>query len=187
MLTQRELTGALLVVLLALFHSLSSLSLSLFTAPVRNAATFLSSCIERRDTLRWLNSAAGLPQHLGPTAYESEDGNRALGLGRPPWLANLTFATRATEMCFQNLAVTNGTPQAANKMADSSAAPQPPSTNDETTARPQAGPVKDLLIRWQREVQGTITCLPCRAASTRAVQNNGLYASDTRKKHSRLC
>ena len=67
------------------------------------------------------------------------------------------------------------TAQAANKDG------APPDAADSPTLKPPAGPVKDLLGRWQKEMQGTMTCIPRRAGSTRDAQSSGPG------KKSRLC
>ena len=74
------------------------------------------------------------------------------------------------------------TAQAANTDGASSAVEQPPDAADSPTPRPRAGPVKDLLVRWHKEVQGTMTCVPRRTAPTRAAQSDA-----PARKHSRLC
>ena len=74
------------------------------------------------------------------------------------------------------------TAQAANTDGASSAMEQPPDAADSPTPRPRAGPVKDLLVRWHKEVQGTMTCVPRRTAPTRAAQSDA-----PARKHSRLC
>ena len=78
--------------------------------------------------------------------------------------------------CVPCMVLRPSTAQAANKDG------APPDAADSPTLKPPAGPVKDLLGRWQKEMQGTMTCIPRRAASTRDAQNGG-----PGRKHSRLC
>ena len=140
----------------------------------RDRAAFVNVCafVEQQRSLDLL------PLYDRTTTNPARAGPAGRTLARPRRPA----AMGERQGCVPCTVLRPSTAQAANKDGESSAVEQPPDAADSPTPKPRAGPVKDLLVRWHKEVQGTMTCVPRRTAPTRAAQSDA-----PARKHSRLC